>query len=199
MSPPATAPDPGHGDSAERSPARKAKPAAVKDEAPRTEPRAAPEEAGAPTRYPLPLLRSHLLHHLRPGSAPEAMAGREREHAVLSAFLRDRVAQRCAGSLYLCGSPGTGKTASVHFILRSLIQCGALDPEVRPHAAVSRSAPPACSLSGPTAARLRGSTWRSSMQRPSPTLAPSSATSGAPWSRARTSALPCRRQPPKPS
>ncbi|KAM6108002.1 cell division control protein 6 homolog [Pterocles gutturalis] len=50
-------------------------------------------------------------------AVPERLPGRERETGVIREFLRDHVCGRRPGSLYVCGAPGTGKTACVSRIL----------------------------------------------------------------------------------
>lgn len=45
---------------------------------------------------------------------------REKEIAAISTFLKEAVGKKSPGAIYLSGVPGTGKTASVEFALRSL-------------------------------------------------------------------------------
>ncbi|XP_048782526.1 cell division control protein 6 homolog [Lagopus muta] len=49
---------------------------------------------------------------------PERLHGREQEAATIRQFLREHVAARRPGSLYIAGAPGTGKTACVSCVLR---------------------------------------------------------------------------------
>lgn len=49
---------------------------------------------------------------------PERLHGREREAAAVRQFLREHLAARRPGSLYIAGAPGTGKTACVSCVLR---------------------------------------------------------------------------------
>ncbi|XP_031456547.1 cell division control protein 6 homolog [Phasianus colchicus] len=51
-------------------------------------------------------------------AVPERLHGREREAAAIRQFLREHVAARRPGSLYIAGAPGTGKTACVSCVLR---------------------------------------------------------------------------------
>ncbi|OXB63673.1 hypothetical protein ASZ78_008988, partial [Callipepla squamata] len=50
-------------------------------------------------------------------AVPERLHGREREAAAVRQFLREHVAARRPGSLYIAGAPGTGKTACVSRVL----------------------------------------------------------------------------------
>ncbi|NXJ08069.1 CDC6 protein, partial [Odontophorus gujanensis] len=50
-------------------------------------------------------------------AVPERLHGRERETAAVRQFLREHVAARRPGSLYIAGAPGTGKTACVSRVL----------------------------------------------------------------------------------
>ncbi|KAJ1656911.1 AAA ATPase [Dispira simplex] len=49
----------------------------------------------------------------RKASQPSRLVGREKEHAVIEKFLKNYVLANRAGSLYISGAPGTGKTASL--------------------------------------------------------------------------------------
>ncbi|XP_015741472.1 cell division control protein 6 homolog [Coturnix japonica] len=51
-------------------------------------------------------------------AVPERLHGREREVGTIRQFLRDHLAARRPGSLYIAGAPGTGKTACVSCVLR---------------------------------------------------------------------------------
>mmetsp|Transcript_53615 Transcript_53615/g.116876 ORF Transcript_53615/g.116876 Transcript_53615/m.116876 type:complete len:680 (-) Transcript_53615:374-2413(-) len=66
---------------------------------------------------------------LTPHAAPERMPCREAEREEVTAALRSAIADGGSGtSLYLSGTPGTGKTATVHHALRVL----AADESLRP-------------------------------------------------------------------
>jgi len=58
---------------------------------------------------------------LTPSAAPERMPGREKELEEVTCSLRGAICEGGLGaSLYLSGTPGTGKTATVHQALRQL-------------------------------------------------------------------------------
>ncbi|XP_021095542.1 cell division control protein 6 homolog isoform X2 [Heterocephalus glaber] len=53
-------------------------------------------------------------------AVPDRLPGREAEMDVIRSFLREHICGRKAGSLYLSGAPGTGKTACLSRILQNL-------------------------------------------------------------------------------
>lgn len=60
-------------------------------------------------------------NRLTPSAAPERMPCREKERSEVVGSIRAAVLERdLGGSLYLSGTPGTGKTATVHQALREL-------------------------------------------------------------------------------
>ena len=66
---------------------------------------------------------------LAPSAAPERMPCREKERDEVVGVLRAAVLEGAlGGSLYLSGTPGTGKTATVHQALRALAADKALPP-----------------------------------------------------------------------
>ena len=66
---------------------------------------------------------------LAPSAAPERMPCREKERDEVIGVLRSAVLEGAlGGSLYLSGTPGTGKTATVHQALRALTQEKGLPP-----------------------------------------------------------------------
>lgn len=52
--------------------------------------------------------------------APEIMPGREQELEEIETFIRDKMTNKCPGTMYVSGPPGTGKTAALSKILRKL-------------------------------------------------------------------------------
>ena len=66
---------------------------------------------------------------LNPSAAPERMPCREKERDEVVGVLRAAVLEGAlGGSLYLSGTPGTGKTATVHQALRALAADKSLPP-----------------------------------------------------------------------
>jgi origin recognition complex subunit 1 len=66
---------------------------------------------------------------LNPSAAPERMPCREKEREEVTSVLRAAIIDGGLGtSLYLSGTPGTGKTATVHQALRTLAAEPALPP-----------------------------------------------------------------------
>ena len=76
------------------------------------------------------------------GGAANYLPCREEESATITRFVRSKLAAREPGSLYLCGQPGTGKSALVAQILRAAkrrprtprhvvdtLNCVGMDPE----------------------------------------------------------------------
>lgn len=53
-------------------------------------------------------------------SVPDRIIGRDAQHAEILAFLRGHVQAKTPGSMYISGKPGTGKTASVKEIIKTL-------------------------------------------------------------------------------
>ncbi|XP_049635541.1 cell division control protein 6 homolog [Suncus etruscus] len=53
-------------------------------------------------------------------AVPDRLPAREKEMDVIRSFLREHICGRKAGSLYLSGAPGTGKTACLNRILQDL-------------------------------------------------------------------------------
>lgn len=51
---------------------------------------------------------------------PENMPGREEELGKIESFVRDKIEKKVSGTLYISGSPGTGKTAALSIILNKL-------------------------------------------------------------------------------
>eukprot|EP00743_Colponemidia_sp_Colp-15_P003960 GILK01004271.1.p1 GENE.GILK01004271.1~~GILK01004271.1.p1 ORF type:complete len:468 (+),score=87.07 GILK01004271.1:97-1500(+) len=63
-------------------------------------------------------MASDLLHQ---SSVPAQITGREQEKETISTFIQTSLRNRAAGSMYICGSPGTGKTASLEEIHKFLL------------------------------------------------------------------------------
>uniref|UniRef100_A0A3P8VSJ3 Cell division cycle 6 homolog (S. cerevisiae) n=1 Tax=Cynoglossus semilaevis TaxID=244447 RepID=A0A3P8VSJ3_CYNSE len=53
-------------------------------------------------------------------AVPERLLSREVERKSIRAFLEEKVLQRQAGSLYISGAPGTGKTACLNCVLQEM-------------------------------------------------------------------------------
>lgn len=51
---------------------------------------------------------------------PERLVGRDKEMAEIHKFLESHMVARTAGSLYISGAPGTGKTAVLTHIIDDL-------------------------------------------------------------------------------
>ena len=51
---------------------------------------------------------------------PERLVGRETEMETINSFVSGHMTRRTAGSLYISGAPGTGKTATLSHILDSI-------------------------------------------------------------------------------
>jgi predicted ATPase len=56
----------------------------------------------------------------RTSSVPDELVGRQKEKLLLQQFFDGTINQRKSGSLYIAGSPGTGKTALVDQALRQI-------------------------------------------------------------------------------
>lgn len=90
---------------------------------------------------PLTTLSSHELVDMTPqsrakrllhvGATPEALPCRGEQYEEVMACLEDAVEEGIGGCLYVSGVPGTGKTATVREVIRSL-QCRAETNEVNP-------------------------------------------------------------------
>lgn len=52
-------------------------------------------------------------------AVPTSMPGREKEHTELFSFINEYIQDKTAGTLYISGPPGTGKTASLSVILQN--------------------------------------------------------------------------------
>jgi hypothetical protein len=54
-------------------------------------------------------------------TVPKALPCREEEQGQIRGVLREAITQgQCGGCIYISGVPGTGKTASVHAIIREM-------------------------------------------------------------------------------
>ena len=57
-------------------------------------------------------------------SLPPSLVGREAESKALSDFIKSHISTKTAGSMYMSGAPGTGKTAILrHTIDNLLVSC----------------------------------------------------------------------------
>jgi hypothetical protein len=65
---------------------------------------------------------------LHTSKIPSRLVGRESEEAKLRAFFESCCEKGQGGGLYICGHPGTGKTASVSHLLRQILSPDASDP-----------------------------------------------------------------------
>lgn len=52
-------------------------------------------------------------------SAPSSIVGREKELQIIKSFLQSSLEDGKSGCMYICGRPGTGKTACVNYLLTS--------------------------------------------------------------------------------
>ncbi|KAG5455944.1 MAG: P-loop containing nucleoside triphosphate hydrolase protein [Olpidium bornovanus] len=66
----------------------------------------------------------------RQTAAPGRLTGRETEQAAIHQFLFRSVIERRPGSLYISGSPGTGKTASLNEVVATIKSSGSLRRKV---------------------------------------------------------------------
>ncbi|XP_034045039.1 cell division control protein 6 homolog [Thalassophryne amazonica] len=64
--------------------------------------------------------RYHSLKRALHTAAPERLLSREAERAFIRSFLEDGVLRALAGSLYMSGAPGTGKTACLNCVLQEM-------------------------------------------------------------------------------
>ncbi|GAA5889888.1 hypothetical protein JCM16303_001490 [Sporobolomyces ruberrimus] len=67
---------------------------------------------------PSPLERAKALLHV--SATPESLPCREDQRSRIRQFVEDAVLSRSGGCLYVHGVPGTGKTATVHSVVREL-------------------------------------------------------------------------------
>ncbi|GAA6012094.1 hypothetical protein JCM11491_001748 [Sporobolomyces phaffii] len=67
---------------------------------------------------PTPLERAKALLHV--SATPESLPCREEQRSRIRQFVEDAVLSRSGGCLYVHGVPGTGKTATVHSVVREL-------------------------------------------------------------------------------
>ncbi|GAA5911697.1 origin recognition complex subunit 1 [Sporobolomyces salmoneus] len=67
---------------------------------------------------PTPLERAKALLHV--SATPESLPCREEQRSLIRQFVEDAVLSRSGGCLYVHGVPGTGKTATVHSVVRDL-------------------------------------------------------------------------------
>lgn len=65
-----------------------------------------------------PFERAKALLHV--SATPEALPCREEQREQIRSFLEDSILGRSGGCLYIHGVPGTGKTATVHSVVREL-------------------------------------------------------------------------------
>lgn len=77
-------------------------------------------EDGLPER---PLSDGALVAQALSASAtPTQLICREHERDTISSFLKEHIKKGVSGSLYVCGKPGTGKSATVNEILQAMSQ-----------------------------------------------------------------------------
>eukprot|EP00049_Salpingoeca_infusionum_P021813 m.4628 g.4628 ORF g.4628 m.4628 type:complete len:591 (+) comp4536_c0_seq1:230-2002(+) len=70
------------------------------------------------------------LRRLTPENVPRALVSREREREVIETFWRTHLEASKAGSLYISGKPGTGKTATIRELLHKFAKEGSKTPTV---------------------------------------------------------------------
>lgn len=74
------------------------------------------------TSYPSTIgAQLHAVHEsLHLSHTPAIMPGRDAQQQSIREFLTDHISSRTGGSLYISGAPGTGKTASIEFVIKQL-------------------------------------------------------------------------------
>ncbi|KAL7832677.1 hypothetical protein SRHO_G00296950 [Serrasalmus rhombeus] len=108
-------------------------------------PRKTPSKKAAPTtprtpRHATPSIPSRSLPARKPGnvleeararlhvsSVPESLPCREQEFQDIYSFVESKIMDGTGGCMYISGVPGTGKTATVHEVIRSLLQAAEQD------------------------------------------------------------------------
>ncbi|XP_059197623.1 origin recognition complex subunit 1 [Centropristis striata] len=100
--------------------------------APRTPRRATPSIPGrtAPTRRPANVLEEARIR-LHVSSVPESLPCREQEFQDIYSFVESKITDGTGGCMYISGVPGTGKTATVHEVMRCLQHAAEVD-EISP-------------------------------------------------------------------
>ncbi|TPX38634.1 hypothetical protein SeLEV6574_g07713 [Synchytrium endobioticum] len=77
-----------------------------------------PARTTAPDEPLTDLQRAQQMLHV--GYVPETLVGRENEYAEIFSFLESAIEDGSGGCMYIAGIPGTGKTATVREVMRSL-------------------------------------------------------------------------------
>ncbi|XP_053715061.1 origin recognition complex subunit 1 isoform X2 [Synchiropus splendidus] len=95
---------------------------------PRTPRRATPSipSRSQPARQPANLLEEARTR-LHVSSVPESLPCREQEFEDIYSFVESKILDGTGGCMYISGVPGTGKTATVHEVMRCLQQASDLD------------------------------------------------------------------------
>ncbi|XP_048832611.1 origin recognition complex subunit 1 isoform X3 [Brienomyrus brachyistius] len=106
-----------------RTPSKKAPPTT-----PRTPRHATPSIPARclPARKPRNVLEE-ARERLHVSSVPESLPCREQEFQDIYSFVESKIVDGIGGCMYISGVPGTGKTATVHEVIRSLQQAAELD------------------------------------------------------------------------
>ncbi|XP_023650584.1 origin recognition complex subunit 1 isoform X2 [Paramormyrops kingsleyae] len=106
-----------------RTPSQKAPPTT-----PRTPRHATPSipARSLPARKPRNVLEE-ARERLHVSSVPESLPCREQEFQDVYSFVESKIVDGIGGCMYISGVPGTGKTATVHEVIRSLQQAAELD------------------------------------------------------------------------
>uniref|UniRef100_A0AAR2IQR8 Origin recognition complex subunit 1 n=1 Tax=Pygocentrus nattereri TaxID=42514 RepID=A0AAR2IQR8_PYGNA len=68
-----------------------------------------------------------LTDRLHVSSVPESLPCREQEFQDIYSFVESKIMDGTGGCMYISGVPGTGKTATVHEVIRSLLQAAEQD------------------------------------------------------------------------